>query len=298
MKVFHFIIFCYILASCKASSKSNLVNNIEFEREAIIIDSTKIQFPWLSNYDVKNNVQNNIPLPKGYYRENATANSFTHWLRHLPLKPNDMIVNLYNGDEKAIQSAQFAILDIDVGKEDLQQCADAVMRLRAEYLYVQKRFDQIHFRYTSGDLVSWDQWRMGMRPMVNGNKVSWQQTSTEDDSYKNFKKYLINIFSYCGSLSLSRELKQISDIHNIQAGDVFIRGGTPGHAVIVLDVAINRESGKKIFILAQSYMPAQEIHLLKNHENINLSPWYEEDFGDELMTPQYTFTRNELMRFE
>ena len=130
MKVFHFIIFCYILASCKASSKSNLVNNIEFEREAIIIDSTKIQFPWLSNYDVKNNVQNNIPLPKGYYRENATANSFTHWLRHLPLKPNDMIVNLYNGDEKAIQSAQFAILDIDVGKEDLQQCADAVMRLR------------------------------------------------------------------------------------------------------------------------------------------------------------------------
>jgi len=109
--------------------------------------------------------------------------------------------------------------------------------------------------------------------------------------------YLINIFSYCGSLSLSRELVPVTNIHDIKAGDVFIRGGTPGHAVIVLDVAINRESGKKIFLLAQSYMPAQEIHILNNPNREDLSPWYEEDFGDELMTPQYTFTKNELMRF-
>jgi hypothetical protein len=89
----------------------------------------------------------------------------------------------------------------------------------------------------------------------------------------------------------------VTNIHDIKAGDVFIRGGTPGHAVIVLDVAINRESGKKIFLLAQSYMPAQEIHILNNPNREDLSPWYEEDFGDELITPQYTFTNNELMRF-
>ena len=69
---------------------------------------------------------------------------------------------------------------------------------------------------------------------------------------------------FCGSVSLSRELKTKSNIHEIQAGDVFIKGGTPGHAEIVLDVAVNKKTGKKIFLLAQSYMPAQEIHILKS----------------------------------
>ena len=187
---------------------------------------------------------------------------------------------------------------MDVGTEDLQQCADAVMRLRAEYLFSHKQFSQIHFNYTSGDMVSRDNWRKGLRPIVNGHAITWKQSAQPNDSYDNFKKYLINIFSYCGSLSLSRELKSVTDIHDIQVGDVFIRGGTPGHAEIVLDVAINHKTGKKIFLLAQSYMPAQEIHLLKNAENENLNPWYEEDFGDVLNTPQFSFSRNELMRFQ
>lgn len=297
MKSFSFISLLIVLAACLAAPKTKPASQVAYEKEAIQIDSSYIPFPWLSTYQTKNNLINSIALPKGYYREKTMTTSFTYWLQHLPLKPDDKIVNLYNGDEKGIQSAQFAILDIDVGTLDLQQCADAVMRLRAEYLFAEKRFGQIQFHYTSGDLAPWDQWRKGMRPIINGNKVSWKQTSSEDNSYKNFKKYLINIFSYCGSLSLSRELEQVEQIHDIKAGDVFIRGGTPGHAVIVLDVAINKQSGKKIFLLAQSYMPAQEIHILNNPNREDLSPWYEEDFGDELITPQYTFTNNELMRF-
>lgn len=35
---------------------------------------------------------------------------------------------LYNGSQKPNQSVHYAVFDIDVGKEDLQQCADAVMR--------------------------------------------------------------------------------------------------------------------------------------------------------------------------
>ncbi|MDR3713868.1 MAG: DUF4846 domain-containing protein [Puia sp.] len=59
--------------------------------------------------------------------------SFGEWLRSIPLK-KDKTVYLYDGSRKQNQSAQFAVLDISVGKEDLQQCADAVMRLRAGYL--------------------------------------------------------------------------------------------------------------------------------------------------------------------
>jgi hypothetical protein len=77
---------------------------------------------------------------------------------------------------------------------------------------------------------------------------------------------------------------------------VIIRGGFPGHAVIVMDVAVNA-SGKKIYLLAQSYMPAQDIHVLKNPMNADLSPWYEVNDDPIIYTPEYRFTKNELKRW-
>jgi len=38
-------------------------------------------------------------------------------------------------------------------------------------------------------------------------------------------------------------------IKNMNIGDVFIVGGSPGHAVIVVDMAVNSD-GEKIFLLA------------------------------------------------
>ena len=81
----------------------------------------------------------------------------------------------------------------------------------------------------------------------------------------------------------------------LRIGDVFICGGFPGHAVIVVDMAKDR-TGKSRFLLAQSYMPAQEVHLLKNPGSPR-SPWYPLEFGETLVTPEYTFARGELRRF-
>jgi hypothetical protein len=91
-------------------------------------------------------------------------------------------------------------------------------------------------------------------------------------------------------------LKPIASASNIQIGDVFIKGGFPGHAVIVVDMAVNKQ-GKKIFMLAQSYMPAQELQVLKNNNNSKNSPWYSEDFGETLVTPEWTFKKSHLKRF-
>jgi len=46
----------------------------------------------------------------------------------------------------------------------------------------------------------------------------------------------------------------------------------PGHAVIVVDMAEDAK-GQRAFLLAQSYMPAQDIHILKNPMDADLSPW-------------------------
>ena len=105
------------------------------------------------------------------------------------------------------------------------------------------------------------------------------------------------VFAYASTLSLEKEITPLSKISEIQAGDVFIKGGAPGHAITVMDVAKNKTTGKKIFLLSQSYMPAQDIHILKNPNNSDLSPWYSEDFGDVLQTPEWDFARKALRRF-
>ena len=235
-------------------------------------------------------------LPDGFQRTKDDSTSFGYYLRILPLKADGSKVKLYNGDEKNAEGVYDAVVDLPIGNKDLHQCADAVMRLRAEYLYSQKQYDKIHFNFTNGFRCDYSEWMKGKRVAVNGNKVSWKQSAQPSNTEKDFWNYLEIIFSYCGSLSLSKELKSV-DINDLQIGDVFIHGGSPGHAIIVVDVATNSTTSKKIFMLAQSYMPAQETQILKNPNDEKLSPWYTTNSGGAIYTPEWTFQQNELKRF-
>ena len=105
------------------------------------------------------------------------------------------------------------------------------------------------------------------------------------------------VFSYAGTYSLQKELNQ-QKIQYLSIGDVFIQGGFPGHAVLIVDLAANPATGQKIFLLIQSYMPAQDIHILKNPGNSKWSPWFSVDFGEELVTPEWTFHRGDLRTFD
>lgn len=238
-----------------------------------------------------------IPLPNGYKRVKVAQNSFGQYLRSLPLKASPTVY-LYNGQKKRNQRAQYAVVNVDVGRKNLQQCADAVMRLRAEYLFKNKRYHQIKFNFTSGHPAIYTQWRKGYRARIRGNKVNWIKTRGYDASYQNFRKYLETVFTYAGSYSLARELKKVQNIQDLRIGDVFIQGGFPGHAVLVVDVARHSHTGELVFLLAQSYMPAQDIHLLKNFNNSQLNPWYSvHQVREELETPEWTFKKNNLKRF-
>src|ERR1700712_1986709 len=117
-----------------------------------------------------------IPLPEGFTRLDAGSTSFIAWLRKLPLKKNKKVF-IFNGSPKANQTAQFAVLDISVGNKDLQQCADAVMRLRAEYLYAQKRFSEIDF--------------------IDNNHTHYRLPREANRNV--FDQYLEKVFSYCGT---------------------------------------------------------------------------------------------------
>jgi hypothetical protein len=211
-----------------------------------------------------------IPLPNGFERTTLAAGSFGFFLRQLELK-KDKTVYLYNGEKKTNQQVQYAVIDISTGNKDLQQCADACMRLRAEYL---KGIN---------------------RPVCfadnNQKQYCWQQYIQ-----KGWQSYLETVFGMCGSLSLEKQLKQ-QTWANLTPGDILIHGGSPGHAVIVMDVAKNPTTGVRIFLLAQSYMPAQDIHILLNFNNTSISQWYQITSDPLIKTPQWVFSKKELKKW-
>ncbi|MBV7529770.1 DUF4846 domain-containing protein [Chitinophaga sp. sic0106] len=230
-----------------------------------------------------------IPAPTGFDRTAVTNGSFGQWLRTISLK-QDKTVYLYNGQPKQNQQAQAAVLNISVGKKDLQQCADAVMRLRAEWLYAHQQYKQIAFHATDGTLLDYAAWQQGCRFQLKNQRLVKVCNQEQGNSKTGFQAYLELVFSYAGTTSLQKELVPAAG-STLQPGDVFVQGGSPGHAVIVMDVITNR-TGKKKFMLAQSYMPAQDIHILKNPADG--SCWYDENFGSLLETPEWTFNSKAL----
>ncbi len=214
-----------------------------------------------------------IPLPPGYSRLAAASGTYTAWLRSLPLKENKTVF-LYNGMPKANQQAQFAVINMPVGNKDLQQCADAVMRLYAEYQYGQQQFKNIDFT---------DNAHTHYRLPAGAGRLAFEQ-------------YLEKVFSFCGTASLEKQLSAVQDFAQLQAGDVLIKGGSPGHAMQVVDMAADNK-GHKIFLLAQSYMPAQDIHIVLNPGQPATNPWYPADNSPYIETPEWVFKKQELRRW-
>ncbi|HSP07106.1 MAG TPA: DUF4846 domain-containing protein, partial [Acidobacteriota bacterium] len=114
--------------------------------------------------------------------------------------------------------------------------------------------------------------------------------------HESLRRYLDIVFQYAGSYSLSRELKK-AEPDSLRPGDVFIHGGFPGHAVLVVDMAVRPSTGARAFLLAQSYMPAQNIHILKNPNEGEPGPWYLLHQDGKLVTPEWVFDWTQLKRF-
>lgn len=236
-----------------------------------------------------------INPPEGFLRIPSVKEELCGFLRGLTLKKDGSDVLQYDGLPKSYQDGHAAIFELDTGSKDLQQCADSIIRIYAEYFWSIGEYEKISFHLTNGFLMNYTKWRDGYRIVVNGNKVSWSKTKGYDASYEEFRKYLDQVFMYAGTLSLSEECEPIS-IDQLKLGDIFLQGGSPGHCVLVVDAATNKQ-GNQCFLLAQGYMPAQDFHILKNPLH-NEDPWY---YASELTfpieTPQWTFEEGSLVRW-
>jgi uncharacterized protein DUF4846 len=126
--------------------------------------------------------------------------------------------------------------------------------------------------------------------------TTYNSRSSGGNKRQQLDQFLEIVFSYCGTISLDRELDPVNDLSNLKTGDIFIKPGSPGHAMIVMDVAINNK-GEKIFLLAQGFMPAQSIHIVKNLSDETMNPWYRVDDGLKIITPRWIFYRSQLKRW-
>lgn len=222
-----------------------------------------------------------ISLPDSFARITAPQGSFAEWLRNITLRKNN-IVYMYNGRPVEQQGLHYAVLDISTGDKDLQQCADAVMRLRAEYFFSRKEYSKIAFGEG--------------RNMYRFNAAVTNMDISENSLHAMLLKYLESVFINCGTYTVDAMTKPVA-INDIQPGDVFIKAGSPGHTMIVADVAQNMQ-GEKIYLLAQSYMPAQDMHIVINPVNRTLSPWYAANEMKNIVTPGWVFTSNQLKRWK
>lgn len=217
-----------------------------------------------------------IPVPFGFTREEATPGDYTSYLRSLPLKGRGTKVMLYTGGEARLQFLSAAVIDQNL-LSNSEQCADATMRLRAEYLWNKGRYGEICFKN------------------VNGQRMRYSGGS----SRQAFENYMKNVYGWCSTYSVYHET-QPRAISDVQPGDVLVyparAGHQYGHAVLIVDVA-KSSSGKIAVMCAEGNTPARDKHIIRNLNPLR-NPWFILDPDDEhILISCFHFNKDELRHY-
>jgi hypothetical protein len=207
-------------------------------------------------------VRERFPPPAGFISDVVVAGSFGAYLQALPLLPPGTPVRTFSGALAHAPWAQ-AVVDLSVGTRDLQQCADSAIRLRAEWLRASSSPSTTSprpvFHATSGDPIPWARYVAGERAFAQKNRLVWRSGARAGDDDEVWAAWLETVFLYAGSLSLAKDTTPVTG--SMQAGDLLVLGGSPGHVLVVLDVARDRD-GREQWLLGQGFMPAQSFHVI------------------------------------
>lgn len=236
---------------------------------------------------VVDRVADRFSVPEGFRR--VQAGPFAAYLRNLPLKPKGSRARLHSGAYVRHGSVA-AVVDMDIGPRDLQQCADTAIRLYADFERSQGREKALSFTFTSGHSYAYQDYLGGKRPKVSGQTVTWVKTKPTKNSETAYRAYLDQIYMYAGTASLARDLKSYS-VAQAQIGDLFINPGFPGHAAMIVDIVVNQK-GERMAMLVQGYLPAQDVHIVKD---ITGDVWFK--LGRPLTSDTFFFKGDRVFRF-
>lgn len=199
-----------------------------------------------------------FPTPAGHTRIAAAPGSFAAFLRTLPVRLDRATVHDFRGRETWRAAA---VIALDVGSKDLQQCADTLIRLHAEWLWSRGRIDALAYHFTSGDHSRFVDYVAGHRLAVEGSRVVTLETKPVSADRRALRTWLEQVYMYAGTRSLALDSEAIPLDQPIAPGDLLLRPGSPGHVVMILDVAQDGE-GNALALIGEGSMPAQELHVL------------------------------------
>jgi hypothetical protein len=233
-------------------------------------------YPWIGEPGVPpvaEPLEARFAPPAGFARVPVEPKSFGAFLRGLPLAPRDTPAVAFNGDPlygNGFSPNVAAVAAIDVGTTDLQQCADSIVRLDAEWRWSRGERDQV-YRTASSQRLSFPRWLSGDRVRAVGSRlVETRSALPQPATHRAFRKGLDMVFGWANTASLSKEGVQVS-LPDLRPGDFMVMPGVPfGHAVLVLDEA-RAADGRSALLLGQGYMPAQSFQVLRSGP---ASPWF------------------------
>ncbi|MFV0176321.1 DUF4846 domain-containing protein [Empedobacter falsenii] len=264
---FTFILIFTLFTSCnthilKSSTNNELIENEEYS----IIHPRELKI--FKRFDTPPN-----------FSRNQNYNNFGKWLNNISLKNSNTPVYTFDGQKKPNPNIYVGVLDLEQPKKNVQFNANAVMSLRLEYFYRSKKYLE-----------------MDKLAKVSTQPIPYSKYVDVDHSYSKYIEYLQYYLENTNSNTMSELMKPIN-VKDLQIGDVFLqKGSIKNHAVIVMDLAEDN-LGNKLFILAQSYYPSQDLQIITNPSNDLISPWYMAKEG-VLLTPEWRFLTSDLMRFK
>ena len=243
-------------------------------------------YPWHGDDSIDalpavDSLQGRYPAPDGFERVELASDSFGAWLRGLPLAAPATPVRAHDGkqlydlDDPRIA----AVSTLDVGSRDLQQCADVVMRLHAEWRWHLGQVDDLAYP-SGGGPIPWSRYLRGETPVVVGNSFRWRGGRPRQPIHAQFRRYLDQVFSWANTVSLARHATKPAP-DEVRPGDFFVLPGSPGHTVLLLDIA-RAPDGRTVALIGQSYMPAQSFQVLRAASG---RVWFELDAGRDVATP-------------
>lgn len=203
--------------------------------------------------------QNSIPAPKGYSKIDYPEDSLESYIKSMDFSSQDVVD--YKGNVKLSADSVAGTYNFEVGNENLMQCADCVIRIYSEYLLSSGKEEKIAFHLTNGTLMKYSDWKNGKRLLAFGDFAKMIPATTPDSSFDCFSAYLKSVYRYAGTKSLEKECEKIS-LQNLSVGDLVLKGGTPGHVMMVVDMAEN-STGEKCYLFAEGFTPAMSFHILK-----------------------------------
>jgi hypothetical protein len=254
-----------------AISRHIFICLIFFLSQNVFSQSSTNPYPGLAGYDSAETIQSRFPPAEGFQRVAVSPQSFAHWLRNLPLLPEGTPVKDYRGQIKVAPQDTIlaAVVDYNIRGKKLEQCMDIILRFWAEYLFSQQRSDEIAFYLPVNFLLKWSDWQQGFRPHHQGIQISLLKNHAPDSSRDCFQKYLWEIFYYSNTQTAYFNYPTIK-FENVQIGDFIVKRGSRGHAVLIVDLAVD-SNGNRIALFGQGDTPARQFYLLNYKEG---QPWF------------------------